>query len=369
MKHFFEQLKSQLVDKKPFVAYRKPNDFVVKAVLQNSDDLHYTWDYKETGFVFAPFNAKNDTVLIPLDTLLTAPYTPEGNSNENTALPLNTFATPIAKEFHTKLVTSAITNLAKGKLQKVVVSRKIEVGCSKKSLPMFKAMLDKYPTAFCYLWYHPKVGMWLGATPEVLLKTENQRIETSSLAGTQVWTKDEVPEWKSKEKYEQKVVTDFIVNALENKVSNLKLSTVTSIKAGNLWHLRTRITGLMSNNLKEILLALHPTPATCGLPKKEAQAFILKNENYDRTFYTGFLGELNYSEENHRANARRNIENRAYTVNKKTTNIYANLRCAELKENKAFVYVGGGITIDSNPEKEWEETVAKSETILRIILK
>jgi len=368
MNHLFEQLETQLHAKRPFVVYRKPKELVVKAALQNNDDVHYTYDYKETGFVFAPFNTKNATVLIPLDIVLTTNYIPVENPNNDTA-ELNSLATQAAKEFHTNIVSKAITDLKEGKLQKVVLSRKIEVACSKMPLQLFKELLEAYPNAFCYLWYHPKVGMWLGATPEVLLKTENQRIETSSLAGTQEWINGVEPVWKDKEIYEQKVVTDFIVKALEHKVSNLNLSEIEAIKAGKLWHLRTKITGLMSHNLKEILQALHPTPATCGLPKVQAQEFILKNENYDRAFYTGFLGELNYSEENRRSNAKRNIENRAYTVNKKNTNIYANLRCAELQENKAFVYVGGGITIDSNPEKEWEETVAKSGTIVRIILK
>jgi isochorismate synthase len=39
----------------------------------------------------------------------------------------------------------------------------------------------------------------------------------------------------------------------------------------------------------------------------------------------------------------------------------------QLKKNKALVYVGGGVTKDSSPEKEWEETVAKSKTILRAV--
>uniref|UniRef100_UPI0040474081 chorismate-binding protein n=1 Tax=Flavobacterium sp. TaxID=239 RepID=UPI0040474081 len=41
---------------------------------------------------------------------------------------------------------------------------------------------------------------------------------------------------------------------------------------------------------------MHPTPAVCGLPKKEAMEFVLKEEGYDRKFYSGFLGEWNRNE-------------------------------------------------------------------------
>ncbi|MCK5637446.1 MAG: chorismate-binding protein, partial [Flavobacteriaceae bacterium] len=46
-----------------------------------------------------------------------------------------------------------------------------------------------------------------------------------------------------------------------------------------------------------------------------------------------------------------------------------NLRCMQIKNSNAIVYVGGGITVDSIPENEWEETVAKSEVMKRVITK
>ncbi|MCL5244715.1 chorismate-binding protein [Cellulophaga sp. 20_2_10] len=368
MKHFFEQLQTHLDQAKPFVVYRKPNEIIVNAVLQADTVLHYVKDYQESGFVFAPFNSEDASILIPNTTVLTATYTSE---ELNTSSGVDSFVASVvaARESHINLVKKGIEAIVEDQLQKVVLSRTIEVSTKKAPLDLFKQLLDTYATAFCYLWYHPKVGMWFGATPEVLLKTENQRLETSSLAGTQVYKEGQEPIWGEKEYNEQDVVTQFIKKELEDKVTNLKVTDVASVKAGKLWHLRTKITGVMQNNLKDILVALHPTPATCGLPKQTAKEFILANENYNRSYYTGFLGELNFSKELHRAKTRRNIENRAYTAIKKVSNIYVNLRCAEVTNTGVKVYVGGGITKASNPEKEWEETVAKSGTMLRIILK
>jgi len=158
-------------------------------------------------------------------------------------------------------------------------------------------------------------------------------------------------------------VTDFLVSSLQSSVSSFNVSEVKTIKAGNLLHLQTRITGNLkpqTSSLKSLLGKLSPTPAVCGLPKEKAKQFILKNENYNREFYTGFLGELNLQETKSRNTNRRNVENNAYVSIKKVSNLYVNLRCMQLKNSKALIYVGGGITKDSIPEKEWEETVSKS---------
>jgi isochorismate synthase len=143
-----------------------------------------------------------------------------------------------------------------------------------------------------------------------------------------------------------------------------------SVKAGNLWHIKTSVSGSMDHTcLKEIVDALHPTPAVCGLPKNAAKEFILKNEGYERQFYTGFLGELNLKEDVRRPSTRKNQENRAYRTIKNRTSLFVNLRCMQLSGNTVNVYVGGGITNRSVPEKEWQETLDKSSTMLNIVLK
>jgi len=167
------------------------------------------------------------------------------------------------------------------------------------------------------------------------------------LAGTQVYKGTTDVVWQEKELQEQQFVTDFIINNLEKVTKNLQKSTVKTVKAGNLVHLKTVITGnLEQQELKNIINVLHPTPAVCGLPKEQAKAFILANENYKRGYYTGFLGELNINT---------------------STSLFVNLRCMNIDKNKATIYVGGGITKDSNPEKEYEETVAKSKTMKRVL--
>lgn len=188
-----------------------------------------------------------------------------------------------------------------------------------------------------------------------------------SLAGTRIFVENQEPQWGPKELIEQEMVTDFIKKALNEKVIGLQIEEMESVRAGNLWHLRTKLSGRIKTGLQPIIAALHPTPAVCGMPKNRAKEFILSNEDYEREFYTGYLGELNFKQMQGRNTNRKNQENNAYRTVKSTTELYVNLRCMQLKGAQALVYVGGGITEASDPIKEWEETVAKSRTMLQVL--
>src|SRR5699024_2965878 len=116
---------------------------------------------------------------------------------------------------------------------------------------------------------------------------------------------------------------------------------VETVKAGQLFHLQSRISGQLKQDeaLKTLLEALHPTPAVCGFPKQAAKEFILSHEPYNREFYAGFLGELNTKEKKIRRANRRNVENQAYAQTKKKTELFVNLRCMKLENHYCKLYV------------------------------
>ena len=95
----------------------------------------------------------------------------------------------------------------------------------------------------------------------------------------------------------------------------------------------------------DLALSLHPTPAVGGLPRQAAVEYILKNEGYDRSFYTGFFGVTRNNE----------------------ANFWVNLRCMQLFKNGLVLYAGGGITAASSPQLECEETCNKLQTLTSII--
>lgn len=369
LEDFFTRIDVQYTSQLPFVIYRKPHENILNALLQPNNQIHVVSDYSEKGFVFAPFDASKTSVLMPFDGS-------EFLSLESEAFPIaensvhTNFIDEEAKRRHIQMVIEGIAAIKKNTFKKVVLSRKEHINTKAvHPIEIFKKLLGNYTSSFNYCWYHPKVGLWLGATPETLIKIEGKEFSIMALAGTQVYKGHLDVVWQEKEIQEQQHVTDFIVQSLKPSVDSLVISDTETVKAGSLVHLKTMVSARLKADasLQEVIKIIHPTPAVCGVPKGKAKQFILDNEDYDRAYYTGFLGELNFESTTAQRSGKRNIENRAYAFTKKSTKLYVNLRCMQLKDNKAILYVGGGITFDSDPESEWEETVSKSLIIKNIL--
>ena len=364
----FKHVENHFYNELPFVIYNKPNDLIVKALFQKTDNIYTTEDFEGKGFVFAPFDDSNATVLMPLDEsefftckFEHSPVSHTSNSNSEIG--------DSDKDFHLKLIQNGIQSILDSQMQKVVLSRCESVPFSESQfISVFKKLLQNYASAFVYCWYHPKIGLWLGATPETLISVIGNRFKTMALAGTQQYEDTLDVHWNTKEIDEQQFVTDYIESCLKSSVSSLSISKSKTIRAGHLLHLQSIFSGIMNAELYEVLQELHPTPAVCGLPVKNAKSFILENESYEREYYTGFLGELNFKETISRNENKRNVENNAYNSVKTVSHLYVNLRCMQIKNSQALIYIGGGITKDSIPEKEWSETVSKAETMKRVLM-
>ncbi|WP_298899191.1 chorismate-binding protein [uncultured Psychroserpens sp.] len=365
---FFSHIDSHFKSQLPFVVYRKPNSASLSAIFQEDSTLHVVGDFNESGFVFSPFDSQDTTVIFPseLSKLMTLDIIIDSKTEHHNS---KDYLDEIHDNQHIELVQKGIDTILTDALQKIVLSRVKVIPVSEESpIELFQKLLKMYREAFVYLWYHPKVGLWLGATPETLLSTEGRRFNTMSLAGTQSYKDTVDVAWNKKNKEEQQLVTDYIVKELEPHVEQLYVSDPKTIKAGRLLHLKSQISGVLKpSNLKEVIFSLHPTPAVCGLPKAKAKDFILRNEHYNREFYTGFLGELNIKKSKTRNINKRNVENNAYTTIKTTSQLFVNLRCMQIKNQQALVYVGGGITKDSNAQEEWEETVKKTQTMASVL--
>ena len=191
-------------------------------------------------------------------------------------------------------------------------------------------------------------GIWLGCTPEILLSGEKSHYRTVALAGTMAADDNDIRNlvWSEKNKEEQSVVASYIRSRLNMLATVIEEEGPYTSKAGNLVHLKSEFhfSPKPSYSLSDIINSLHPTPAVCGLPKDEALGFILKNEGYDRSYYSGIVGMLDSSG---------------------TTNLYVNLRCANLSEG--IVYAGGGLLRQSDVRSEWNETEEKLKTIKKIL--
>ena len=348
--NLFDTVRSQQSKHLPFVVFCKPNSDAIVGVFQRSDSLFSWEDGTESGFAFVSFDGKQQYYFpvqecnVMVDKR--APSDFYFNKDVSHSYDENT---KIAFE---QLVEKGVTAIENNQFQKVVLSRKELVALHNFDLEaVFNQLVTAYPSAFRYCLFHPKIGLWMGATPEQFIKIDENELKTVSLAGTQLF--DSELEWGSKERQEQQLVTDFISENLQRFSEQVTISEPKTIQAGNLAHLKSDISAVIdSNDLGQIINRLHPTPAVCGLPKESAKHFIVENEGYDREFYAGFLGELN-------------IDFTTYKTG--NSDLFVNLRCMKVEEDVAHVFVGCGITIDSQPEKEFLETVNKSATIKKVL--
>ncbi|MCT4614827.1 MAG: chorismate-binding protein [Marinifilaceae bacterium] len=215
---------------------------------------------------------------------------------------------------------------------------------------VFYKLCKKYKDAFVYIVKFDCDNIWVGATPEILLNVNSFGFQTIALAGTRLPDSDGTVNWSEKEIEEQSYVQDYIEELLDLNNCNYLKSETETVKAGKLCHLKTFYRSsdkLDDNRMISLIEDLHPTPAVCGIPKQSAMDSIIEIESHDREYYAGFIGPV--------ANG--------------IWNLFVNLRCGKLTNNQLVLYVGGGITKDSEEESEWDETSHKSDTLLSVFLK
>ena len=365
----------------PVAMWRKPNEdpkTIIADLSGKTEESYGKIENLDKGFILSPFINNDKCHFLKADILFKSGYeeiktsynAPFNNlSKQNKEVFFNTLNSFLqkntssyfsqlpdkkinlsAKKNYLRLVEKGIENIHEGIFNKVVVSRAKEIDLPQNFnyVESFNFLCEAYPSAFISLIYTPEFGVWMGATPEILIRVnENNSFQTIALAGTQSKDKYKILSevaWTQKEIEEQALVCRYIINCFKKiRLREFEEFGPRTIAAGNLLHLCTDFIVNMGevnfNNLGSVMLSLlHPTSAVCGMPKPQAMDFIAENEGYNRELYSGFLGLVNFETK---------------------TDIFVNLRCMQVLNNKAILYAGGGITRDSVPEKEWKETEMK----------
>ncbi|WP_062615771.1 chorismate-binding protein [Flammeovirga sp. SJP92] len=381
--HFDEVLGTALDSGQPFAAWKMPQEATQQIVVSlQKEALRVEVDLEELpkGFLARPFQDKEDKAyFIPADIYYTSDlaqvefssdYDFETKLNVEKALSkfdytqhkdrwkrqmLKTHFPPTSKEHFTNIVQESVNAMNNEEFLKVVLSRTKEAPLKEGFSPIefFHRLCKAYPNAFVSMCYLPTIGLWMGASPETLISMdENGIFRTVALAGTQasngILPKD--ASWKSKEIEEQALVSRYIINCFKKiRLREFEERGPRTVAAAHLLHLKTDFkVDTKATNFPQLgtvmLKLLHPTSAVCGMPKEIATQFILENEKYNRSLYSGYLGPVG-------------IQNRDH--------LFVNLRCLQLFEDHALLYAGAGITCDSDPEKEWKETEIKMDTMLK----
>lgn len=344
-----------------FVSWRMPGEAVPVTIPRNPRILvDGLLPETEKGFIFSPFNKQSHPLWFKAEMAIFGnkveegyfiSYIPDDKPKNNpddkypSGLPGET-----SKDEYLRSFNQMMELIRSGRIQKGVLSRIIRIPFDyiDEAPALFESLCYSFPSAFVYLLSSASTGVWIGASPELLLATGGSRITTMALAGTRP-SGTQGP-WGEKELEEQHWVARFISEKLlESGCIGIEQSATYTATAGAVEHIRTDFRAILQSKSPNALLkVMHPTPAVCGWPSEEAAKVISETETHNRSWYTGYLGPVNMEQK---------------------TSLFVNLRCMQADQTDAAIYAGGGITIDSDAEKEWEETSIKSLTLLAEIEK
>jgi len=233
---------------------------------------------------------------------------------------------------------------------KVVLSRHKSLFTTDTLTHVAERYFGMSPSSFRYLTFTPETGIWLGATPELLLAATpgSDELNTMALAGTK--PDGATGGWDSKNLIEHQLVVKFITDVLSSHGLDVTAGSPEDLKTGTVTHLCTRITARGTiKSAGAIINDLNPTPAVAGWPREVAIAEIDALETHQRRCYSGIVGVKTDS----------------------GLRVFVNLRCAFIAPARLDgldgwvynIYAGGGLMPDSQLDDEWSETARKMEAL------
>lgn len=253
-------------------------------------------------------------------------------------------------------VQAAKQEIKKGTFEKIVLARSLSLQSKSKLKPTVLAhhLREAYPDCYNFMIQKDDDTSFIGATPERLASFRDGDFSAEGLAGSISRGRSALEDASlahsllksKKDRDEHQFVVQSIGNSLQqfsHRVEYPRQPKV--IKLHNVQHLFTPIKATIKEGVQihELISELHPTPAVGGYPKNSAKPHIHQIEQIDRGWYAAPVGWFNLTGCGEFAVA---------------------IRSALLHENKATLYAGCGIVADSNPEKEWKETILKFTPLL-----
>ena len=256
------------------------------------------------------------------------------------------------------MVKKAKNYIKIGDVFQVVLSQRFEAKLSKKPLEIYKKLRITNPSPFMYFFNFEDFQI-IGASPEILVRLRNNKITVRPIAGTRprgknskednFYAKDLLKD--KKELSEHLMLLDLGRNDA-GKVSKINTVKVTESfiieKYSHVMHIVSNVIGIYNKKYSKFksLLAGFPAGTVSGAPKIRAMEIIDELETTKRKVYAGGIGY--------------------FSANGEFDTCIA-LRTAISKNNKFYVQAGAGIVADSNPIKEYEETVNKAKALLNAL--
>jgi anthranilate synthase component 1 len=254
-----------------------------------------------------------------------------------------------------KMVSKAKEYIKIGDIFQVVLSQRFEAKLSKKPLEIYKKLRVTNPSPFMYFFNFIDFQI-IGASPEILVRLRDNKITVRPIAGTRPRGKNSKQDnffatdllQDKKELSEHLMLLDLGRNdaGKVSKIGTVKVTESFMIeKYSHVMHIVSNVMGVYNKKYSKFksLLAGFPAGTVSGAPKIRAMEIIDELETTRRKVYAGGIGY--------------------FSANGEFDTCIA-LRTAVAKNNKFYVQAGAGIVADSNPIKEYEETVNKAKALL-----
>ena len=273
-----------------------------------------------------------------------------------------------APEVYGDMVRAALKLYAQGGVSKIVLSRAMDVTLDAPIAydTVLTDLLRRNAHGYTFAvpcWSDASArtpsAVMLGASPELLVRREGDKVFINPLAGSiprhsdpaQDQARREGLAISEKDLREHSYVVNDIVRILRTHCADLVVPDGPSVIGTDaLWHLSTFITGTLKNpemTALELSCALHPTPAICGFPTDVAFGHIHELEPFDREYFAGLVGWQRENGDGEWA---------------------LTLRCAKYDGDRGLrLYAGAGTVAGSDPDSEIRETATKMETFMRAI--
>lgn len=260
-------------------------------------------------------------------------------------------------EFH-KMVNTAKEYIAKGDIFQVVLSQRITVQLEKEPLEIYRILRSLNPSPYMF-YLHLNDLYFVGSSPELLVKVENNRAEVRPIAGTRPRGCDDQQEKElekelindEKERAEHLMLVDLGRNDLGRtaKYGSVKMDSFMQVeKYSHVMHLVSKVTGEVQpeHNCFDVLRSCFPAGTVSGAPKIRAIEIIDELEPDLRGPYAGAVGYINYNGD---------------------MDTCITIRTLIIKDRVGFIQAGAGIVADSDPLKEYDETLNKGKALLRAV--
>jgi len=245
-----------------------------------------------------------------------------------------------------------------GDVMQVVLSQRLSLPYRAPPLSLYRALRTSNPSPYMYYLDLERFHI-VGSSPETLVRLEDETVTVRPIAGTRRRGRDEAEDRAleqelladPKERAEHVMLIDLGRNDV-GRVAAIGSVRVTERMAierySHVMHIVSNVVGRLRPGLDaiDVLRAAFPAGTLSGAPKIRAMEIIDELEPVRRGVYGGAVGYLGWSGNMDTAIA---------------------IRTAVIKDGTLYVQAGAGIVADSDPAREWEETMSKARAIFRAV--